>query len=227
MKNTLAENMLRFGVKNLSDSNIKKIEEALLLEEAKPWQPFKSVNPKSWTIKAESQEIAQKLASNMTLSVGNLNTAEAIKGTYGMWCIEPVPNAGIGGSQQYQVRQDARTALQHAASDLLLTMAVNGVYNASVYKDYVTTVKAANVVVSKLFGAHLSQMTNPWQLGQTKGWQTNSYNKADNMKQSSWEAILPLIKIGIDKFIATYVVTPVAASPQAAAPNTTAPKMGN
>ena len=32
MKNTLAENMLRFGVKNLSESNIKKINEALLTE---------------------------------------------------------------------------------------------------------------------------------------------------------------------------------------------------
>jgi hypothetical protein len=32
MKNTLAENMLRFGVKNLSESNIKKIEESLLTE---------------------------------------------------------------------------------------------------------------------------------------------------------------------------------------------------
>ena len=32
MKNTLAENMLRFGVKNLSESNIKKINEVLLTE---------------------------------------------------------------------------------------------------------------------------------------------------------------------------------------------------
>ena len=33
MKNTLAENMLRFGVKNLSESNIKKINESLLTED--------------------------------------------------------------------------------------------------------------------------------------------------------------------------------------------------
>ena len=32
MKNTLAENMLRFGVKNLSESDVKKIEESLLTE---------------------------------------------------------------------------------------------------------------------------------------------------------------------------------------------------
>lgn len=32
MKNTLAENMLRFGVKNLNESDVKKIEEALLKE---------------------------------------------------------------------------------------------------------------------------------------------------------------------------------------------------
>ena len=32
MKNILAENMLRFGVKNLSESNVKKIEESLLKE---------------------------------------------------------------------------------------------------------------------------------------------------------------------------------------------------
>lgn len=33
MKNTLAENMLRFGVKNLSESDITKIEESLLTEQ--------------------------------------------------------------------------------------------------------------------------------------------------------------------------------------------------
>jgi hypothetical protein len=33
MKNTLAENMLRFGVKNLSESNIKKINEASINED--------------------------------------------------------------------------------------------------------------------------------------------------------------------------------------------------
>ena len=32
MKNTLAENMLRFGVKNLSESDVKKIEESTLNE---------------------------------------------------------------------------------------------------------------------------------------------------------------------------------------------------
>ena len=34
MKNTLAENMLRFGVKNLSESDVKKINESALLTEA-------------------------------------------------------------------------------------------------------------------------------------------------------------------------------------------------
>jgi hypothetical protein len=33
MKNTLAENMIRFGVKNLSESDITKIEESLLTEQ--------------------------------------------------------------------------------------------------------------------------------------------------------------------------------------------------
>lgn len=33
MKNTLAENMMRFGVKNLSESDIKKIEETVLTED--------------------------------------------------------------------------------------------------------------------------------------------------------------------------------------------------
>ena len=45
MKNTLAENMLRFGVKNLSESDIKKIEESVLNEVFKdanlyPWPHF-------------------------------------------------------------------------------------------------------------------------------------------------------------------------------------------
>jgi len=33
MKNTLAENMLRFGVKNLKESDVKRIEEAVLAED--------------------------------------------------------------------------------------------------------------------------------------------------------------------------------------------------
>ncbi len=48
MKNTLAENMLRFGVKNLKESDVKRIEEAKLDEiviDGVEWKyPFKDMN---------------------------------------------------------------------------------------------------------------------------------------------------------------------------------------
>ena len=48
MKNTLAENMLRFGVKNLKESDVKRIEEAKLDEimiDGVNWKyPFKDMN---------------------------------------------------------------------------------------------------------------------------------------------------------------------------------------
>jgi hypothetical protein len=227
MKNTLAENMLRFGVKNLKETDLKKISEALLTEEVKPWQPWKAINPKSWKIKSDTNENAAGLIVTPALyPVGNLNSTEATeKRTYGMWCLEKSP--GYTGTDRYQLRQDARITLQNAAVDLVTVMAANGVYNVNAYKDYVTAVKAANVTISKLRGAFLSYLNTPDVLGQDKYWMTNSYNKAENMKQSEWEAILPLLKIGIDSFIAKYVVAPVAAPVKAAVPGTPAPTKKN
>ena len=46
MKNTLAENMLRFGVKNLHKSDVKKISQ-LQEQQAQPIQPYAAINPRS------------------------------------------------------------------------------------------------------------------------------------------------------------------------------------
>lgn len=222
MNNTLAENMLRFGVKNLKESDLKKISESLLTEQVQPWQPWKAINPKSWTIKAVTEEKAAGMIVTQALyPVGNLNTALATeKFAYGMWCLEPIPN-----TQRYNLRQDTRATLQMVAQDLAMVMAANGVYDVNAYKDYVTAVKAANVSISKLRGAFLTNLNTPLVLGQDKYWTINSYDKATNMKQSQWEAILPLVKIGIDSFIAKYVVAPTA--PKPASPINTAPTPQN
>jgi hypothetical protein len=45
MNNTLAENMLRFGVKNLKESDLKKISEALLTENPTPYAPYELATP--------------------------------------------------------------------------------------------------------------------------------------------------------------------------------------
>lgn len=54
MKNTLAENMLRFGVKNLSESNIKKISEASLIEAPTPYAPYADQTATGLTFKDEA-----------------------------------------------------------------------------------------------------------------------------------------------------------------------------
>jgi hypothetical protein len=54
MKNTLAENMLRFGVKNLSESDVKKISEASLTEAPKPYAPFADQTATGLTFKDQA-----------------------------------------------------------------------------------------------------------------------------------------------------------------------------
>jgi hypothetical protein len=54
MKNTLAENMLRFGVKNLSESDVKKINKASLTEAPKPYAPFEAQTATGLTFKDQA-----------------------------------------------------------------------------------------------------------------------------------------------------------------------------
>jgi hypothetical protein len=67
MKNTLAENMLRFGVKNLSESNVKKINEASLTEAPKPYAPFADQTATGLTFKDQATyDAASKLVDSFT-----------------------------------------------------------------------------------------------------------------------------------------------------------------
>jgi hypothetical protein len=67
MKNTLAENMLRFGVKNLSESDVKKISEASLTEAPKPYAPFADQTATGLTFKDQATyDAASKLVDSFT-----------------------------------------------------------------------------------------------------------------------------------------------------------------
>ena len=66
MKNTLAENMLRFGVKNLSESDLKRISEALLTEQ-KAYAPFADQTATGLTFKDQATyDAASKLVDSFT-----------------------------------------------------------------------------------------------------------------------------------------------------------------
>ena len=66
MKNNLAENMLRFGVKNLSKSDLKRISEALLTEQ-KAYAPFADQTATGLTFKDQATyEAASKLVDSFT-----------------------------------------------------------------------------------------------------------------------------------------------------------------
>lgn len=64
MKNTLAENMMRFGTKNLSESAKQR-----LMEAATPVQPMKAYNPASYTFKDDASWQAFQDQRNYKVSI--------------------------------------------------------------------------------------------------------------------------------------------------------------
>ena len=67
MKNTLAENMLRFGVKNLTEADLLKINEASLTEAPKPYAPFADQTATGLTFKDQATyDAASKLVDSFT-----------------------------------------------------------------------------------------------------------------------------------------------------------------
>ena len=65
MKNTLAENMLRFGVKNLSKSDVKKINESSLLTEG-----FKGQDGITYALNFKDQAAFDTYVTNFPQAVG-------------------------------------------------------------------------------------------------------------------------------------------------------------
>ena len=74
MKNTLAENMLRFGVKNLSESDVKRIEESTLNE------VFKDDNLYTWPHFNNQQQVDAFRDIALTAVPGNTAVWQAIFG---------------------------------------------------------------------------------------------------------------------------------------------------
>jgi hypothetical protein len=215
LQNILAENMRRFGTKNLAESNIQEAP-------AEPIQPYLEINPKSWKFKdAASQDALSKPPS---YAVSNVDPKLAVKNAYGMWCLNVIPSSG----GQYQVKNDSVITLQMAAVDLAMAMAINGVYNPLIYKDFQKAQIAVNTAASKLQQVGLSNGSMPgFVLGNDKGLTDRNSNPNKNMSQKQWESTLQLLVPGINAFIAKYVIAPVAAQSKTATPGSPAPVTKN
>ena len=221
MKNTLAENMLRFGVKNLSESDVKKIEESLLTEApAGPVQPLAEINPNSWKFK--DQSAWDKYSSNLGIysRTGYIDPKAAGEGLYGPWAWELIPSSG----GRHQLNPNARERLRWIAMSVAVLMAAKGYnnYKASTnpnLKVFATVLKEARIVSARLGNIGMSAIAPNIMLGGEQGQkmgitdQTNA--GGERMTQSQWEATFALIAPTIDAVIAAYVVpkAPAAAAP--------------
>jgi hypothetical protein len=216
MKNILAENMLRFGVKNLSESDITKIEETLTEAPAAPIQPYAAVNPNSWKFKDDAAWTA--VVSPASYGVLRLDAKKAADGVYGPWAWELIPSTG----GRHQMNPNALERARFIAEALASIMNAQGRYNPLAYKDFANVLKSSysvsNMLKSKLGGDHsvpLETIGNP-----AVGVSDQINTRGEKMSQQQWEATLDLIANPILAVINKYVVP---AAPKPAAPGTPAP----
>jgi hypothetical protein len=211
MKNKLAENMLRFGVKNLQESDIKKIEEAVLTEQTEPIQPYAKLNPNSWKFKDDAAYTA--VVSPATYPVAKLDPKMAADGVYGPWAWELIPSTG----GKHQLNPNAQERVRFIAEALASIMNAQGKYTPLIYKDFNMTLQASEQVSNRLRSIQGGDAAVPYAtIGDTKiGLSTEINTRGERMSQSQWEATLQLIAPAITSVIQQYVL-----------PKTTAPKPG-
>jgi hypothetical protein len=216
MKNTLAENMLRFGVKNLSESDITKIEETLTEAPAAPIQPYADLNPNSWKLKDDASWTA--VVSPASYGILRLDPKKAAEGVYGPWAWELIPSAG----GRHQMNPNALERARFIAEALASIMNAQGRYNPLAYKDFANVLKSSysvsNMLKSKLGGDSPTPLET---IGNTKiGISDQINSRGEKMSQQQWEATLDLIATPIVAVINKYVLP---ATPKPAAPGTPAP----
>lgn len=215
MKNTLAENMLRFGVKNLSESSKRKLTEA----PAKPIQPYAAINPKSLKFVDQATYdsfLVSKLYGNII--IGTADQEAAVEGKkYGNWCLERGNQYIAGPPSQYKLKSDTDAVLQIVASEIAQACAVQGRTTCSAFR----TLQHAETLIldsiQKLKNAGLyrnSSGSSDTILGNEMSSKGGRYK----ITQANWDYIFKEMEDTINKVIATYTLPVVAPTAAPAAP---------
>jgi hypothetical protein len=221
MKNKLAENMLRFGVKNLKESDVTKISQ--LQEQAQPIQPFAPVNPNSWKFKDDAAYTA--VISPATYVV-KLDPNLAAKNVYGPWAREYTKQANVARNMD----TNATAKAQAIADALAMIMNAQGQYNPMVYKDFNKTLQASEQVTNRLSAAGVvTGKAGPQNvIGNSRSGISMTPNvRGESMTQSQWEATLQVIAPAIQAVIQQYVLPRQTTPAAAAKPGTPAPVQKN
>lgn len=217
MKNTLAENMLRFGVKNLKAEDVKKIEEQTQVSTA-PVQPWADINPNSWKFK--DNNCWDKFLDFKNYVV-QLDQNAAIAGTYGSWARRPIP----GGGEAYQLNPNAPALAAKIANALAELMCARGYYKPASYGNFATVLTDSEQISAKLKRKQGGNTATPdMTIGNTQyGISDGTNSRGESMSQEDWTATLELITPAINNIITTCVIPKVTAPVKAAKPGTTAP----
>jgi hypothetical protein len=232
MKNTLAENMLRFGVKNLSESDVKRIQESLTEAPAQGYQPFAELGTPTLTFKSEA--IWQSLISKPDLGVviPNFDTNKILKnpedketpyGTYGAWT-----TMSSQDGYRREIRSDLKLVAAGIVSSLVLMMIAQNYRNHKVYTNFEKAI-AQSYNVSRLLGQKLgSDVTKPAQYIGNPAWglvtskNSSDPNRQGFVTQRQWEATLAILGPIADAVISQNTIAPpTAKAPVAATPGMT------
>lgn len=216
MKNTLAENMLRFGVKNLKESDVKKIAR---LQEQTGIQPFAAINAKSWKLKDAASELAINTAASYFVRV---DPKSAAAGVYGPWAQEFNRQASVAK----KMHPNAALIAKDIAQALATIMMAQGIYDPMRYKDFAYVVDASQRI-SKAIKAKIGDYSVPIQtIGNPEpdlALSPNSNTFGEATTQQQWEATLAIIAPAITAVIQKYVLpAEQSPAPQAAKPGTPA-----
>ena len=216
MKNTLAENMLRFGVKNLKESDVKQISH-LHEQQAQPIQPYAAINPRSWTFK--DRESLDSAFDSRMYAVGKVDPNAAGQGVYGPWAQEYSRQANV----TKKMNPNAQLTAQAIAADLALLMAVKGNYKVSSVTNFAQVLKDSQNYSNKMYNANNNFHTPAQIIGnKAYGISTEVNPRGQAMNQKQWEATLQLIGPAIEAVITKFVVpkAPVAAPKPSINPQT-------
>jgi hypothetical protein len=216
MKNKLAENMLRFGVKNLSESSKRKLTEA----PAKPIQPYAVISPKS--LKFADQATFENFTGYPYSQVYIRNSEPALAGKYGWWCIEKVPNSEAKVWGETRFKEGYHGTMQIIAGEIAQACAVQGRSVCSAFRTLQTAealnldayqkLKNAGLFINRAGGSDCI-------LGNDMGLQGTRYK----INQSNWDYIFKEMEYTINKVLATYTLPVAPAAPATAAPTAAKP----
>jgi hypothetical protein len=216
MKNKLAENMLRFGVKNLSESSKRKLTEA----PAKPIQPYAVISPKS--LKFADQATFETFLGYPYKEVYARNYDEALAGKYGMWCLEKGNGQIYGPPSEYKLKDGYYGTMQIIAQEIAQACAVQGRTVCGAFRTLKTAeafnldayqkLKNADLYINRAGGSDCI-------LGQDMGLQGRRYK----INQSNWDYIFKDMESAINKVLATYTLPVAPAAPATAAPTAAKP----